>query len=102
MRKLASLVAGAATIALLGSAGAYAQTTSTPSKAEGAGAACSRMTDATAREACVKQAQQKGGQMKSDAKTKASSAKKAGGKAAKAAKDKATDTTKDATKANGM
>jgi len=67
MRKLASLTAGVATIVLLGSVAAYAQQKAAPEKAQGAGAECSRMTDAKARDECVRKAQQKGGQTKSDA-----------------------------------
>lgn len=80
MRKLASLTAAVATILLLGSMAAYAQQKATPDKAQGAGAECSRMTDAKARDACVHQAQQKGTQTKTDAKNKASSAKSSASK----------------------
>jgi hypothetical protein len=59
MRKLIPLSAVAAAALLLGGASAYAQQKDTPAKAQGAGAECSRMTDAKARDACVRNAQTK-------------------------------------------
>jgi hypothetical protein len=59
MRKLIPLSAVAAAALLLGGASAYAQQKDTPAKAQGAGAECSRMTDAKARDECVRNAQTK-------------------------------------------
>jgi hypothetical protein len=59
MRKLIPLSALAATALLLGGVTANAQQKDTPAKARGAGAECSRMTDAKARDECVRNAQSK-------------------------------------------
>lgn len=59
MRKLIPLSALAAAALLLGGAAANAQQKDTPAKAKGAGAECSRMTDAKMRDDCVHAAQQK-------------------------------------------
>src|SRR5690242_17553082 len=59
MRKLIPLSAVAAAALLLGGASAYAQQKDTPAKSRGAGAECSRMTDAKARDECVHNAQSK-------------------------------------------
>jgi len=55
MRKLALLSTAAAALLLAGGLSAQAQQTATPSTAKGAGAECSRMTDATKRDECVRQ-----------------------------------------------
>jgi hypothetical protein len=59
MRKLIPLSAVAAAALLLGGGVANAQQKDTPAKARGAGAECSRMTDAKARDECVRNAQTK-------------------------------------------
>jgi hypothetical protein len=56
MRKLAFLSTAAAAILLAGGLSAQAQQTAAPSTAKGAGAECSRMTDAKMRDDCVRQA----------------------------------------------
>lgn len=76
MRKLAFLTAFAALL-LSGAISANAQQKDTPAKAQGAGAECSRMTDAKMRDDCVRQSKQ------NDAKTK----KDQTGKSAPAAKE---------------
>jgi len=73
MRKLIPLSAVAAAALLLGGVAANAK--DTPAKAQGAGAECSRMTDAKMRDDCVraqkdkaaKDTHQKGGDVKHDA-----------------------------------
>jgi hypothetical protein len=59
MRKLIPLSAVAAAALLLGGVTANAQQKDTPTKSRGAGAECSRMTDAKARDECVRNAQTK-------------------------------------------
>jgi hypothetical protein len=54
MRKLVPLSVLAAAVLLFGGVAANAQQKDTPAKAQGAGAECSRMTDAKARDNCVK------------------------------------------------
>lgn len=54
MRKLVPLSVLAATVLLFGGVAANAQQKDTPVKAQGAGAECSRMTDAKMRSDCVK------------------------------------------------
>jgi hypothetical protein len=56
MRKLAFLSTAAAVILLSGGLSAQAQQTAAPTTAKGAGAECSRMTDAKMRDECVRQA----------------------------------------------
>jgi hypothetical protein len=56
MRKLAFLSTAAAVILLSGGLSAQAQQTAAPTTAKGAGAECSRMTDAKMRDDCVRQA----------------------------------------------
>ena len=56
MRKLAFLSTAAAALLLAGGLSAQAQQTAAPSTAKGAGAECSRMTDAKMRDDCVRQA----------------------------------------------
>ncbi|MGE5538854.1 MAG: hypothetical protein ACM30I_09565 [Gemmatimonas sp.] len=58
MRKLAILSTAAAVILLSGGLSAQAQQTAAPSTAKGAGAECSRMTDAKMRDDCVRQARE--------------------------------------------
>jgi hypothetical protein len=60
MRVFTMTMAAAAAALLLMGGTASAQQKAAPSKAQGAGAECSRMTDAKARDECVRQAQQKG------------------------------------------
>lgn len=81
MRKLIPLSAIAAAALLLGGVAANAQQKDTPAKAQGAGAECSRMTDAKMRDECVRHARDKdkatkdttrkgGGEMKHEAPAK--------------------------------
>jgi hypothetical protein len=86
MRKLAFLSTAAAALLLAGGLSAQAQQTAAPSTAKGAGAECSRMTDAKMRDDCVRQARDH---------DKAATGK-AGDKAAtgKAKKDTTVDTAK--------
>jgi hypothetical protein len=55
MRKLAFLSTAAAALLLAGGLSAQAQQTAAPSTAKGAGAECSRTTDAKMRDDCVRQ-----------------------------------------------
>lgn len=71
MRTLAVFFALLAATAM--SSAAFAQQKAAPSKAQGAGAECSRMTDAKARDECVRQAQQKRGQSQNDSRSGKSS-----------------------------
>lgn len=59
MRKLIPLSAIAAAALLFGGVAANAQQKDTPAKAQGAGAECSRMTDAKMRDDCVRHARDK-------------------------------------------
>lgn len=77
MRKLAFLSTAAAAILLAGGLSAQAQQTAAPSTAKGAGAECSRMTDAKMRDDCVRQARDH------DKAAKATHDKAAAGKAKK-------------------
>ena len=58
MRKLVPLSMLAAAAFLLGGVAANAQQKDTPAKAQGAGAECSRMTDAKMRDDCVHKARE--------------------------------------------